>query len=81
MKGAFHSLEGFNYRMWSGGALVSNIGTWMQRTAQDWLVLTQLTDNNATAMGIVMALQYGPHASSCCPGQVMRPNTSTGANC
>jgi MFS family permease len=32
----------------------------MQRTAQDWLVLTQLTDNNATAVGIVIALQFGP---------------------
>jgi MFS family permease len=44
------------------GAIVSNIGTWMQRTAQDWIVLTQLTHNNATSVGIVMALQYGPHA-------------------
>jgi len=33
----------------------------MQRTAQDWLVLTQLTNHNATAVGIVMALQFGPH--------------------
>ena len=45
----------------AAGALVSNVGTWMQRTAQDWLVLTQLTRNNATALGFVMALQYGPH--------------------
>jgi MFS family permease len=57
----FRSLRGFNYRMWAIGALVSNIGTWMQRIAQGWLVLTQLTHNNATAMGIVMALQFGPH--------------------
>lgn len=40
---------------------MSNIGTWMQRTAQDWLVLTQLTHQNATSVGIVMALQFGPH--------------------
>ena len=39
---------------------MSNIGTWMQRTAQDWLVLTQLTHNNARAVGVVMALQFGP---------------------
>jgi len=39
---------------------VSNVGTWMQRTAQDWIVLTQLTHNNATAVGVVMALQFGP---------------------
>ncbi len=58
--GTFRSLRGFNYRVWAGGALVSNVGTWMQRTAQDWLVLTQLTDNNATAVGVVMALQFGP---------------------
>ena len=56
----FRSLKNFNYRMWACGAIVSNIGTWMQRTAQDWLVLTQLTHNNATSVGIVMALQYGP---------------------
>ena len=42
------------------GALVSNVGTWMQRTAQDWIVLTQLTHKNATAVGVVMALQFGP---------------------
>jgi MFS family permease len=59
-KGTFRSLKGFNYRMWAGGAIVSNVGTWMQRTAQDWLVLTQLTHNNATAVGGVMALQFGP---------------------
>lgn len=58
--GTFRSLRGFNYRAWAAGALVSNIGTWMQRTAQGWLVLTQLTHNNATAVGVVMALQFGP---------------------
>src|ERR1700731_4959995 len=57
----FRSLSGFNYRVWAGGAIVSNVGTWMQRIAQGWLVLTQLTHNNATAMGFVMALQFGPH--------------------
>jgi MFS family permease len=61
VKRTFRSLRGFNYRVWAGGALVSNVGTWMQRIAQGWLVLTQLTDNNATAMGILMALQFGPH--------------------
>lgn len=57
---AFRSLYNRNYRVWAGGALVSNIGTWIQRTAQDWLVLTQLTHHNATAVGVVMALQFGP---------------------
>jgi len=59
-KGTFRSLANFNYRIWAGGAIVSNVGTWMQRTAQDWLVLTHLTHNNATAMGVVMALQFAP---------------------
>jgi len=58
--GTFRSLRNFNYRVWAGGALVSNVGTWMQRTAQDWLVLTELTHNSASAVGIVMALQFGP---------------------
>ncbi len=54
------SLENRNYRVWSSGALVSNIGTWMQRAAQDWLVLTELTHHSATAVGVVMGLQFGP---------------------
>jgi MFS family permease len=61
VKGTFRSLNNFNYRVWAGGALVSNVGTWMQRIAQDWLVLTELTHKNATAVGVVMALQFGPH--------------------
>lgn len=56
----FRSLRIFNYRVWAGGGLVSNVGTWMQRTAQDWLVLTELTHNSASTVGIVMALQFGP---------------------
>ena len=58
--GVFRSLRVFNYRLWAVGSLVSNVGTWMQRTAQDWLVLTQLTHHNASAVGTVMALQFGP---------------------
>ena len=58
--GAFRSLRIRNYRLWAAGAFVSNVGTWMQRTAQDWLVLVQLTPRNATAVGLVMALQFGP---------------------
>ncbi|HYP91263.1 MAG TPA: MFS transporter [Polyangiaceae bacterium] len=60
--GTFRSLQGFNYRTWAAGALVSNVGTWMQRTAQDWLVLTYLTRHSATSVGVVMALQFGPQA-------------------
>ena len=58
--GVFRSLRSFNYRVWVGGAFVSNVGTWVQRTAQDWLVLTQLTHHDASAVGLVMALQFGP---------------------
>ena len=60
MSATFRSLSGFNYRVWAAGALVSNVGTWMQRTAQDWIVLTQLTNHDAAAVGFVMALQFGP---------------------
>jgi hypothetical protein len=67
---ALRSLRNHNYRLWAAGAFVSNVGTWTQRTAQDWLVLTQLTHQNGTAVGIVMALQFGPQ---------LLPITSTGA--
>lgn len=56
----FRSLRNRNYRIWAAGAAVSNIGTWMQRTAQDWLVLTELTHHNAAAVGVVMGLQSAP---------------------
>ena len=56
----FASLAVRNYRLWAAGSLVSNTGTWMQRVAQDWLVLTVLTDESAVALGVVTALQFGP---------------------
>jgi MFS family permease len=57
---AFRALENFNFRLWTAGGLVSNIGTWMQRVAQDWIVLTHLTHHDATAVGIVTGLQFAP---------------------
>ena len=60
LRATFRSLSGFNYRVWAAGALVSNIGAWMQRTSQDWMVYTELTANDATAVGFTMALQFGP---------------------
>ncbi|MFC4553960.1 MFS transporter [Georgenia faecalis] len=60
MRSTFHSLKFFNYRLWFAGALVANIGTWMQRVAQDWLVLTVLSDDSGLAVGIVTALQFLP---------------------
>lgn len=56
--GMFRSLRIRNYRLYASGQLVSLTGTWMQRVAQDWLVL-ELT-NSGTALGIVTALQFGP---------------------
>ncbi len=56
--GMFRSLRVRNYRLYASGQLISLTGTWMQRVAQDWLVLT-LT-NSGTALGIVTALQFGP---------------------
>lgn len=60
MSPTFASLRYYNYRLWFSAALVANVGTWMQRVAQDWLVLTVLTDNSGTAVGIVTALQFLP---------------------
>ncbi|MBK8448089.1 MAG: MFS transporter [Micropruina sp.] len=56
----FASLSVHNYRLLFLGSMTSNVGTWMARVAQDWLVLTQLTDNSATALGYVTALQFAP---------------------
>ncbi|MEV0777238.1 MFS transporter [Streptomyces sp. NPDC050428] len=54
----FSSLRIRNYRLFATGQVVSNTGTWMQRIAQDWLVLT-LT-GSSTAVGITTALQFLP---------------------
>ncbi|GAB3703081.1 MFS transporter [Mariniluteicoccus flavus] len=56
----FASLRIPNFRNYSAGVLVSNIGMWMGRTAQSWLVLMVLTDHDAQALGIVTGLQFLP---------------------
>ena len=56
----FASLAVLNYRLLFLGSLTSNVGTWMARVAQDWLVLTQLTDQSATDLGYITALQFAP---------------------
>lgn len=56
----FAALSVRNYRIYAAGALVSNTGTWMGRIAQDWVVLTELTDNSSQALGIVTGLQFLP---------------------
>ncbi len=59
MKRIFESLSVRNYRLFAGGQLVSLSGTWMQRVAQDWLVL-RLSHNSGTAIGITTGLQFLP---------------------
>lgn len=55
----FRSLRVRNYRLFASGQIVSLTGTWMQRVAQDWLVLN-LSHNSGTALGVVTALQFTP---------------------
>ncbi|HEX2902498.1 MAG TPA: MFS transporter [Jatrophihabitans sp.] len=54
----FASFSVRNYRLFATGQLVSNTGAWVQRIAQDWLVLT--ITGSATAVGITTALQFLP---------------------
>ncbi|MFF6773359.1 MFS transporter [Streptomyces sp. NPDC012637] len=56
---AFRSLAVRNFRLFVAGQIVSVAGTWMTVVAQDWLVLS-LTDDSATALGTVTALQFTP---------------------
>jgi MFS family permease len=60
MRRTFRSLASHNFRLWFFTGLVSNVGAWMQATAQSWVVLTELTDGDAVAVGITMALQLAP---------------------
>lgn len=55
----FAALRVRNYRLFASGQVVSLVGTWMQRVAQDWLVL-ELTGGSAVALGVAAALQFGP---------------------
>ncbi|WP_370010334.1 MFS transporter [Nocardiopsis sp. LDBS0036] len=55
----FRSLANRNYRLYALGQLLSNPGTWMQRIAQDWLVL-QLSGGSGIALGMTTALQFLP---------------------
>jgi MFS family permease len=54
----FHALEVRNYRLYWIGQLISQTGSWMQTTAQAWLVL-QLTQS-PFALGLVTTLQFLP---------------------
>ncbi|MGA8296498.1 MAG: MFS transporter [Acidimicrobiales bacterium] len=59
MNRTFTSLRVRNYRLFASGQLVSLVGTWMQRTGQDWLVL-KLSHNSGSAAGITLGLQFLP---------------------
>ena len=48
-----------NFRILFPANTISNIGSWAQRIAQDWLVL-ELTNNNGTYLGLVTAVQFAP---------------------
>jgi MFS family permease len=54
----FAALSVPNYRRYYGGQAISLIGTWMQMTAQAWLVLS-LT-HSSTTLGVIVALQTLP---------------------
>lgn len=59
MSPTFRSLVNPNYRRYLAGSVVSNTGTWMQRVAQDWLVL-ELSGQSGTAIGVTTGLQFLP---------------------
>jgi MFS family permease len=65
----FGSLGNRNYRLFATGQVVSNTGSWMQRVAQDWLVLN-LTHNSGAALGITTGLQFAPMLLSLWGGAV-----------
>ncbi|HEX3589735.1 MAG TPA: MFS transporter [Pseudonocardiaceae bacterium] len=60
MSSSLRALKTRNYRLWVSGTVVSNTGTWVQRTSQDWLVLTELTHHSGLATGITTGLQFAP---------------------
>lgn len=59
MSPTFSALGVRNFRLYFMAMLASNTGTWMQRIAQDWLVLS-LSNGSGTTLGITLALQFGP---------------------
>ncbi len=59
MSPTFRALAHRNFRRYYAGGLVSNTGTWMQRVAQDWLVLV-LSGGSGAALGITTGLQFLP---------------------
>ncbi|MFI0434044.1 MAG: MFS transporter, partial [Candidatus Nanopelagicales bacterium] len=58
-RGMFAALQSVRYRWYLGGQAITSVGAWMQRIAQDWLVL-QVTGGDAVALGITTACQFLP---------------------
>ena len=58
-EGSLRSFKHRNFRIFFAANMVSNIGTWAQRVAQDWLVVTDL-HKGGSALGIVTGLQFLP---------------------
>ena len=79
--GIFRSLRSFNYRVWAAGAFVSNIGTWMQRTAQDWLVLTAAHASQRLGRRHRHGAAVRTAAPAAAAGPASPPIISTSASC
>lgn len=60
MSRTFTSFKYHNYRLWWMSNIFASTATWMQRVAQDWVVLMVLTDQSGFAVGVVTALQFLP---------------------
>ena len=63
MSPTFRALRVRNFRLYALGGVISNTGTWMQRVAQDWLVLQLFATSAAgasTALGVTTGLQFLP---------------------
>ncbi|HWI32400.1 MAG TPA: MFS transporter [Microbacterium sp.] len=60
MPATFRAFSSPAFGMWIGSLFISALVMWMQMTAQDWLVLTVLTDHNALALGVVVTAQFLP---------------------
>lgn len=59
LRTTFQSLTVRNFRLFLSGHLLKQHGVWLQFVAQDWLVL-ELSNNSATALGLVTGLQFMP---------------------
>ena len=58
-EGALRSFKHRNFRLFFTANMLSNVGTWAQRIAQDWLVVSDL-HKNGSELGIVTGLQFLP---------------------